>query len=101
MPSVYLRVGKENKDRGDDVKKKNNKKLPKRSYEEVMKDFNKASTPKEYREIHKEMKRDYNEGVPIWLRYPKLPDCLNIVAFCSSFISLIIAITVLLIKCIN
>lgn len=51
-------------------KSKKNKNLPKRSYAEVMEDFKKAQTPKEYRAVHKEMKRDFGDSVPIWYRYP-------------------------------
>lgn len=60
---------------------KNEKKnLPKRSYDEVMADFQKARTPKEYRKVHKIMKRYYKESVPIWYRYPNLPIHLCVVA---------------------
>lgn len=58
---------------------------PKRSYMEVMEDFKKANTPKEYRAVNKEMKQNGYGSVPVWCRYPDLP-------YYVSVLSLILAI---------
>lgn len=63
-----------------DMKKAKKENPPKRTYKEVMEDFQKAQTPKEYRTIHKEMKRDYKESVPIWYRYPNAPIYVSVFA---------------------
>jgi len=73
--------------------KQNKTTPPERSYEEMMEDFYKATTAKEYRVIHKELKHSrYHSGVPIFLRYPLLPDVFSIGA-------LIFAAIILTVKC--
>lgn len=69
-----------------DVKKET---PPKRSYIEVMNGFQKAQTPKEYRAIHKELKRDYKDGIPIWYRYPYLSLWISIIGLAISCFTLL------------
>ena len=62
---------------------------PKRSYKEIMNDFQKAQTPKEYRAIHKELKRDYKDGISIWYRYPYLSLWISIMVLAISCFTLL------------
>ena len=69
--------------------KRKKENLPKRSYKEVMEDFQNAQTPKEYRAVHKEMRHNHYGWVPIWYRYPNAPIYVSVAV-------LLIAITKLL-----
>lgn len=63
---------------------------PKRSYREVMEDLQKATTPKEYRAVHRELKRDHNERWFLFQRYPYLPIIASSGALIFSIIALIL-----------
>lgn len=63
---------------------------PKRSYREVMEDLQKATTPKEYRAVHRELKRDHNERLFLFQRYPYLPIIVSSGALIFSIIAFIL-----------
>lgn len=45
----------------------------KRPLLEIMEDFSKATYGKECRKIHRELRKYYNSGLPLFARYPNLP----------------------------
>lgn len=57
-----------------------------RKYSEIMEDVKKAPYGKERRKLHKELKRDYNDGLPLFMRYPNLP---IYVSAASAFIAVL------------
>lgn len=53
----------------------------KRTYSEIMDDVQKAKYGKESRKLHKELKKYYHDGLPLFMRYPNAPKiCLIIVS---------------------
>lgn len=66
---------------------------PKRSYEEVMEDFQNAQTPKEYRAVHKEMRQNHYSGVSIWYRYPHIDDVMMAISLLLSITALVVRLS--------
>lgn len=64
-----------------------------RTYKEIMDDVQQASSGKEMRELHKELRQHKNHygGLPMFMRYPNLP-------YIVSAISMIIVIAITTVK---
>lgn len=75
---------------------KRKKNPQKRSYAEVMEDLQKAVSPKEYRAIHKELKRDHKSRLFLFQRYPNAPIYASAVAVVFIVITLIVQLLQLL-----
>lgn len=51
--------------------------MRKRTYEEIMRDVSEATPGKECRKLHKELKENYRDGLPLFMRYPDLPQIVS------------------------
>lgn len=71
-----------------------------RSYKEIMDDVQKANYGKEMRALHKELKQheDHYGGLPMFMRYPNLPDIAMMTSGVISAILFIVAFIRILIK---
>lgn len=62
----------------------------KRAYSEIMDDVQKAKYGKESRKLHKELKKYYHDGLPLFMRYPFLPTVLSAISIAISVFTLIL-----------
>lgn len=64
----------------------------KRPYSEIMEELRITSKAKDFRRLHKELKRDYKDSVPIIKRYPVLPFILPSISLILSAAALILTL---------
>lgn len=64
--------------------------MRKRTYEEIMRDVSEATPGKECRKLHKELKENYRDGLPLFMRYPNLPQIVSAAALIVSIPALIL-----------
>lgn len=62
----------------------------KRTYSEIMDDVQKAKYGKESRKLHKELKKYYHDGLPLFMRYPFLPTVIGTISIVISVFTLIL-----------
>lgn len=70
----------------------------KRPYAEIMHDVAKAPYGKERRELHRELKKYYHSGLPLFMRYPKVPSTCFIIYLVVSLILLAILTVLILLE---
>lgn len=61
-----------------------------RPYAEIMKELESTPYGKSCRKIHKELKKYYGGGLPMYMRYPFLPEWISGAALVMSIVALIV-----------
>lgn len=61
-----------------------------RPYAEIMKELENTPYGKSCRKIHKELKKYYGGGLPMYMRYPFLPEWISGAALVMSIVALIV-----------
>lgn len=64
--------------------------MKKRPYEDIMRDVSEATPGKKCRKLHKELKENYKDGLPLFMRYPDLPQIVSVVALIVTIFALIL-----------
>ena len=72
--------------------------MMRRSYKDIMSDLQTAEYGEECRRLHKELRKYYKQGLPLFMRYPIFPLIISVVAMALLSISFILSIVVLLVK---
>lgn len=75
--------------RNKEMNRASEEKKYKRPYREIMEELRITSKAKDFRRLHKELKRDYKDSVPIEYRYPNLPIIISVIALVASIVSLL------------
>ena len=66
-----------------------------RPYSEIMDDVQRAETPKELRKLHKELKKGYGGGFPIFMLYPNAPIIVSVITLIISVFVLIVRLWII------
>lgn len=69
-----------------------------RPYKDIMNDLQTAEYGGECRKLHKELRKYYKQGLPLFMRYPNFPLIISVVAVALLAVSFILSIVVLLVK---
>lgn len=66
-----------------------NEEVEKRPLPEIMEDFSKAAYGKECRKIHRELRKFYGRGLPLFMRYPNFPLHISVFAVVFGIIAIL------------
>lgn len=62
----------------------------KRTYSEICKDLQTATSPKEFRKLHKELK-EYGSGIDFVYRYPNFPIVISLIKGVIVLVAIVLA----------